>query len=142
MAKTPLGKRVNKKKDEIVADMKHKEKVARDIMVAKLLFSFMKDLPTIYDAQTALNAMSGYIKWELKKKTTEFKVKDLGIDLKDEPESEIKTVVASFIGQLENENAEEMGDFLEKYAGILSKYGSAKYLENPMSIIKMEDLIK
>lgn len=134
--------KVNKSKEEIIAQTKHLERVKWEKTIAKLLFPFMAEMKTIYDAQTVLNATAGYINLELQKKLTEIKVSDLEVDISSEPESEVKSVMLKFLGQLETEKAKDVIDFLERYGKGLGQYASAEYLKNPMSIIKVTDLVK
>ena len=137
-----MQRKQNKTKEQIKDDIRAIEKTKRQIILAKLLFPHMGDLGCIYDAQTALSAFSGYLQAEMEKKLRELKVADLKIDLSDEPESAIKNTMVKFLGQLEPENAQDVVDLLESYARILGTYGQNQFLKNPMSIIKVEDLIK
>jgi len=134
--------RRNKTKEEIAEDMAKLAKTKKQIVLAKLLFPFMSEMKTIYDAQTALSATSGYIKAELEKRALLPTVKELGIDLKDEPESDIKQVMIKLLGQLEIENANDCVDLLESYTRILGQYGQNEFLKNPFSVLKVTDLIK
>lgn len=135
-------KRTNKSKEQISNEIKQKEKTKRQIILAKLLFPFMSNLKSIYDAQTALLATSGYMQAALEKKLSLFKISDLEVDINDEPEGDIKTTMLNFIGQLEGENAQDSIELLETYGKILAKYGEKEYLKNPMNILKVNDLIK
>jgi hypothetical protein len=100
-----IQKKVNKNKEQIIAEMKHIEHVKWEKTIAKLLFPFMANMKSIYDAQTALSAVAGYINLELQKKLVEIKVSDLGVDITSEPDSEVKEVMLKFLGQLEIEKA-------------------------------------
>lgn len=135
-------KRKNKSKEEIRDDLRRIEKTKRQIILAKLLFPFMQDMKSIYDAQTALSATSGYIQAELEKKLSSFTVKELDINFKDEPDSDIKKVMIAFLGQLEPENAKDVVDLLESYSKTLGIYGQEQFLKNPMSMLKISDIIK
>ena len=134
-------KRINKKKEEIVDEIKRKEKVQHEIAMVKDMFPIVENMATIYDAQTVLSAVSGFIQGELAKKTVEFKVGDLTIDLSLEKDSDIKTNMTTLLGLIENEKAEDIADLLERFSNILTKVAADKFHKQPMSELKIEDIV-
>ena len=138
MSKEP---RKNKSKEQIAAQLKQQEKIKRDKILVKLLFPFLVDMKSIYDAQTALMALSGYMKAELSNRTAELKVSDLKLDLSKEEVTDVKDVMIKMMGKLEIENAEDMADLLERFSNILSQIGADKFLKGPMGSLKIEDIV-
>lgn len=131
----------NKSKEQIAAEIKQNEKVKNDKIIVKLLFPFMENMKTIYDAQTALEAVSGYIKEGLAKKSELIKVKDLEVNLTQETESEVTSLMKNILGQIENEKAEDMADLLERFSSVLPKIGANEFLKGPMSTLKITDIV-
>ena len=134
-------KRTNKTKPEIVDEIKRKEKVQHQIAMVKDMFPIVENMKTIYDAQTVLSAVSGFINGEIAKKNVELKVSDLNIDLSKEEDGEIKTNMITLIGLIENEGAEDIADLLERFSDILTKVAADKFLKQPMSELKVEDIV-
>ena len=134
-------KRENKSKEQIAAQLKQAEKVKRDKILVKLMFPFLTDMKTVYDAQTALMALSGYINAELTNRIEKLKINDLRLDLSKEEVSEIKDTMIKLMGQLETENAEDMADLLERFSNILPQIGAREFLKGPMSTLKIEDIV-
>lgn len=131
----------NKSKAEIAAEMKQKEKVKRDKILVKLMFPFIENMKSIYDAQTVLSAVSGYMKADLASKTSELKVKDLVVDLSKEEDNDITHAMKNILSQLQEENAEDMTELLQRFSDILPKIGANEYLKGPMSTLKITDII-
>ena len=134
-------KRENKNKAQIEAEMKQQQKVKNDKILVKLLFPFIENMKSIYDAQTALSAMSGYIKASFISKTDEIRVKDLTVDLSKEEDTEITTAMKHILEQLQEERAEDMTDLLDRFANILPKIGANEFLKGPMSTLKITDIL-
>lgn len=134
-------KKENKSKAQIAAEIKQAEKVKRDKILVKLMFPFLENMKTIYDAQTALGALSGYIKADLANITSDLKVKDLVVDLSKEEDTEITHAMKNILEQLQEENAEDMTDLLQRFADILPKIGANEFLKGPMSTLKITDIV-
>jgi len=137
----PKPKRVNKSKDQLIADLKNIEKINREKTLVKLMFPYLKDQKSIYDAQTVLGALSGFVKIELDKKVAALLIKDLEINLDKEQPSEIKTAIISLIGLLELENAQEMAKLLERFGNTLAQYSAHEFMKHPISEIKIENIV-
>ena len=134
-------KRIPKSKEELKAQMAHMQKIERSKKLARLIFPVVASMKTIYDAQTVVMALSGFIKAGLAEKMTAFTVNDVGVDLSKEKKSDVKAAVFALVTLLEDENADEMTALLERFGRGLGEFASKKYMENPMSVIKMEDFI-
>lgn len=118
-----------------------KESVKKQKEVARRIFSKLTGLDTIYDAQTAVSALSGYIKYELAVKEMGLKLNDLLIDLKNEPKTKITEAIDALKVELQEENAKETAGLLERFGNTLAQYSAAQHLKNPMSSMKVEDII-
>lgn len=134
-------KRINKSKEQITADLEHKSKVEREKTLVKLIFPALGTQKTVYDAQTVLGALSGFIKVEIDKKSASLAVKDLPIDLSKEDDSEIKSAILTLIDMLALENAKDMSVLLERFGNILAQYSANEFMKQPINTIKIEDII-
>ena len=133
--------RVNKTKDQIAEQLKYTQKIDRERSLCKSIWPLIDHQASIYDAQTALNALSGFITAYIQKKIDDIKVEDLALDLSKEPDNEIKQAVVEMIGLLGPENAKDTASLLERYGKTLAQYGANQYLKNPMSVLKIEDIV-
>ena len=134
-------KRANKNKQEIAAEMNMKEVVKKERELAGIIFDAIKDQDSIYDAQTAVNALAGYIKYELNMKQHSLVLNDLLVDLKNEKDSKVKTAIERLKSELQGEKALDTAELLERFGKNLVLFGADKYMKNPMSIIKLEDFV-
>lgn len=131
----------DQQKSNLKALLNQKQKIERQKTVAKLIFPFIANLPTVYDAQTAVYAIAGYIELEMIKKEQGLKISDLLLDLSREKEGEITTAMRLILGQLEIENAKESMDLLKTFGDKLPQFLSNRHLTDPMSTITSEDFI-
>lgn len=134
-------KRVNKTKEQLTAQIEHKSKVEREKTLVKLIFPALATQKTVYDGQTVLGALSGFIKVEIDKKSASLLVKDLPIDLSKEEDSEIKSAISTLIGMLALENAKDMSVLLERFGNILAQYSANEYMKQPINTIKIENIV-
>ena len=138
----PIKKpRINKTKEQLATEIKHLEKVNRDKMLVKMIFPLLSGQKNIYDAQTVLAALSGFIKSELDKKSAEFVVKDLKIDLSKEEDSEIKSAIISLMGLLEIEKAKDTAALLERFGNVLAQYSANEFMKGPISGVSVDSLV-
>lgn len=136
----PTPKRVNKTKDEIAKEMEHKAKVEKQKALARRMFPLLQ-VESIYDGQTALNALSGYIKFEMAVRESKLKLNDLLLDLKKEPDTQITKVMEALKAEFQDEPAKELSELMERMAKTLEAFIARKYINNPMSEIKIEDIV-
>jgi len=134
-------KRINKTKDEVAKEMAHKEMIKAQKALAKRIYATIEKQDTIYDAQTVVNAVAGYIKYELSVKEAGIKLKDLIIDLKNAPKSKISKAMEELVKELQLENAKDTAMLLERFGQTLGHFSSHEFMKNKMSKIKIEDLI-
>lgn len=135
-------KRVNKSKEELLQEIEKKRKYDNTMRLAKAIFPLLSKQKTVYDAQTALQAISGFITYDMQKKADKLRVSDLEIDLSKEESSEIKKAMIAILVEVNNEPAKETSDFMLLLSNVLGNYGTQEFLKKPMKSIKMEDIIK
>lgn len=135
--KTP---RVNKSKEQISAEIKSLEKVKHIKEVVRKVYPLL-DVDTIYDGQTVLNALQGFIKVELEEKLDTIKLSDLKLDFKQEKDSKIKKAMVAIVKELKNESADEFSQTIERLARAFSDFGAQKFLKNEMSSLKIEEIL-
>ena len=137
----PKQKRVNKSKEEIAAQLQHKQMIERQKSLAKLIFPYIADLPSVYDAQTACNAVAGFIKLGSKEAEDKLKVSDLEIVTTTSEKGLVLDAVNNILGLVEIENAKETASLLERMGSMLPQFLANKHLKDPMSVIKSEEFI-
>lgn len=133
--------RVNKKKEELVADIEKTQRIERMKVLARLIWPFLEPQKTIYDAQTVLNATAGFLKQEFNKKAELIIVKDLTVDLSQEEDGEIKTAIEHLLQLLQTEKAEDTIALLERMGNSFGQFGALAYLKNPMSVMNRDEFI-
>jgi anionic cell wall polymer biosynthesis LytR-Cps2A-Psr (LCP) family protein len=138
---TVQKKRVNKSKDEVAAEMKHKAVVAQQKELVKKIFAAISNQDTVFDAQTVLNALSGFIKYELQQKEATLKINDLLLDLSKQPKGKISKAMEILKAELQNESAKDIAMLLERFGNTLGQYSAATFMKNKMSKIKIEDIL-
>lgn len=121
--------------------MEHTANIQHQKTLARIIFPLIESQKTIYDAQTAVNALAGYIKLEIAKKAALTTIKDLPIDFSKEEDSPIKESMTAILPALQSENADKTSALLEKIGSSLAQFAAGKYMENPMSIIHVDDFI-
>ena len=136
-----MQKRVNKTKDELKAELLLQQELNREEFLSRPIFAVLKKQETIYDAQTLLHALSGYIFQQVEKRTSEIKVGDLPIDTSKEKEGPIKEGFAEILEILKDEKAETISKFLKRYGDMLGYYGAKEFLKKPMTELTEEDII-
>lgn len=134
-------KRVNKTKEEVAKEIAQQEIVKQQKILAGIIFKCIEGQETIYDAQTVVNALSGFIKYELSVKEASLKLNDLLIDLTNEPASKIKDAMEALKVELQDKNAKDIAMLLQRFGETLGHFSSAQFMKNPMSDIKIEDII-
>lgn len=138
--KNPFKKK--QAKEELLAQVKQQQKVEHEKGLAKLIWPFIAvEGLTIYDAQTALAAASGFVAFEVQRKTDEFKVSDLTIDLSKEGDSAVKQAVVKILDLLKDEKADLSAKLLERFSKTLGMYSANQYMKNKMEVLKLEDII-
>lgn len=131
-----------KNKDQIKAEILLKQELNVEENIARLIFPILKKQKTIYDAQTLLHGVGGYIFHELENRTNKIIVSDLPVDLSQEKEGAIRDGFAEILEITKDEKAEVMAKFMKRYGDMLGYYGSKKFLEQDVSVLNESDLIR
>lgn len=134
-------KRINKTKEEVASDIKRAEKVAHMKDVVRAIYPLLEGQSTIYDAQTVVNALSGFITAHIEKKVLDIKLNDIEIDLSKEDPSKIKSSIVDIIALMKDESAQELTETLERLGRALSQYSANTFMKKPMAEIKLEDIL-
>ena len=134
-------KRINKTKEEISTEIKRVEKIAHMKDVVRAIYPLLENQDTIYDGQTVVNALSGFITAHIEKKVLDIKLNDIEIDLSKEEASKIKTSIENIIALMKDESAQELSETLERLGRALSQYSANTFMKKPMSEIKLEDIV-
>ena len=133
-------KRVNKSKPEILDEMAKRTKIEKFKDLGRRLFPMLKT-DSIYDAQTALDAVAGYVKMELSIKEASFKINDLPLNFSQEPKGKITDVMNAIKVEVQDENAKDVAEFLELFSRTFSSYAMKMFLEKPMSDVTVDDIV-
>lgn len=135
-------KRVNKTKDQIAYEMKVQQVAKEKIALVKRIYPLLKSQKSIYDAQTVLYGLAGYIKAEIQKKEREIILSDLTIDFSSEPvDSEITKAILALHADLQGEKASILEKLLSEFGDSIQKYGSHKYMQQGMDAITESEII-
>ena len=134
--------RINKSKEQIKAEMLLKSEISHEKQLASMIFPELQKQATVYDAQTLLHGLSGYIHHQIENRTNKILVSDLPVDLSQEKEGSIKDSFGVLLEMLKDEKADNLVKLLKRYGDMLGYYGSVQFLKNPMSSINEDDLIK
>lgn len=134
-------KRVNKNKEQITSDIKAQEKVAHLKEMVRNLFPLIEGVDCVYDAQTAVNALSGFIAAYIEEKVSAIKLSELPIDLSKEEDSKIKTSILAMIDMFKDESAQELSETLERLGTTLQQYIVHTHMSAPMSTITIDKIL-
>jgi hypothetical protein len=137
----PKLKKAPKTKNQILADMEHLARINREKSLVKLMFPMISTQDTIYNAQTVLSALSGFIKAAMDKKQSELLVGDLIIDLSKEEDSKIKTAILQLNDMLKIEKAKDTASLLERFGNILAQHSANEFMKKPMSEVTIDSII-
>lgn len=134
-------KRVNKSKEQIQSDIVQQQKVAHIKEVVRQIFPKVEALDTVYDAQTAVNALSGFIAAHIEGLVAKIKLSELPIDLSTEGDSKIKTAITEIMDMMKDESAQELSETLERLGTTLQQYIVHTHMSAPMSTITIDNLL-
>ncbi len=135
-------KRINKTKEEISQDMIHIEKVKKLKTLVREIFPLLSKQESVYNAQTVVTALSGYINADIEEKNKKLKISDLSIDLSNEADNEITNAMLAIKELIQDEMAEDTSSLLEKLGQAFSAQGAEVFLKGPVSNVDIEDIIK
>ena len=137
-----MNKRINKTKDQLKAEILVKQDIEKEHKLAIILFPYLQKMETIYDAQTLLHGIAGYVHHELEKKMNGVKVNELPVDVSKEKEGVFRETFGEMLDLLKDEDADHTIKFMKRFGDMLGYFGAKEYMKNPMSMIKQDDLIK
>lgn len=137
----PKIPRTNKSKEEIVAKIEQDQKIAHMVALTKLMWPAVEQQETIYDTQTTLRALAGYIDLGIHMKEEEIKVGDLSIDFSKEKDSPIKHAMTNIQELLRLEGAYSSSALLKKIADHIGQFGASEFVKGPMSGLKITDIV-
>ena len=136
-----MKKRINKSKEQIRDDMQNVERMKREKALFKKVWPFIQEGLTIYDAQTVLGAVSGYIQLAIESEVAKMKVGDLIIDVSKEKDCPVKASLQKVLEELKNEDAKEVAQLLEKFGRVFSMYAAHEYMKKDIKELKVDDLV-
>lgn len=129
-----------KSKAEIDAALKHKARVEKSKALAHRIFPALTNLPTVYDAQTALNAAAGHIKYGLVQEEAKLTVANLSFEL-GKGKSDVDYAVHTLLELLGAEKAREAMEIFELMGNKLPEFLALRGLKEPMSSVTAEEFI-
>jgi endonuclease III len=148
MPRAPKPKRAAAPSKEAIAQAlaqqaRQVEKVERSKRIARAIWPAVTGLATVYEAQTAFNAVSGHLLAALVKPERELKVSDLmaDIDLETGKPSPVKHAVKSIIDYLQHEPAKDAQELLDLMGRKLPEALAQKHIQDPMDTIAVDDFI-
>ncbi len=133
-------KRTNITKAQIENEMAQKQKVEHIKAVVRKVYPLL-DVDSIYDAQTVLNAIQGFIKVDLEERLDKIKLSDLNLEFEKEKDSKIKSAMQAIVKEMADEPADDFSQTIERLSRAFADFGSQKFLKNPMSELKIEDIL-
>lgn len=139
--KSNQPKRKNLSKEEIILDMEKKKKVQALKDLVRKIYPTLEKLDTIYDAQTTVNALMGFIDLEIEEKVKVIGMADISIDLSKQEDTKITSAMKELINLLQDISAEEASETLERLGSVFSQYASHKFLQGPMSTLTVDELV-
>ncbi len=144
MPKTPIkkaAKRQNATKEDLEVQIRATQANEHIKEICKEIFPHLEGLDTIYDAQTAVNALSGFIMAHVENKLCTIKMNEITIDLSKEEDSKIKDTVLKLAELLKDEPAKSLSSVLDRMGQVFSRLGAEKFLKQPMTDITIDDII-
>lgn len=121
--------------------MQRSQKVEKQKKLARAIFPMLSSQKNIYDAQTAIQAVAGFIKLGIANEMAKLNVKDVEFDLSKEKNSSIKDVMLQIHAFLCEENADDAVALLERFGNGLGQFSSREFMKNDMSFIKIDEFI-
>lgn len=121
--------------------MQSKQRVEHSKEVIRKMFPSIEGMDTIYDAQTVVNALCGFIMPHIENYMSKIKMSELPIDLSKEEDSKIKIAIGELLETLKDEPAKQLMTTLDEFGASFSKLGAHKFLKQPMNVITVDDIV-
>jgi hypothetical protein len=129
-----------KNKAEVDAELKRKAKNERSRLRALRVFPLIASSASVYDAQTAVNAVAGHIKYGLIQQEAKLMVSDLSFEL-GKGKSAVDAAVRTILEAIGDDGATEAMETLELMGRSFSSFVEARALKEPMSTVTQGDFI-
>jgi hypothetical protein len=133
--------RQNKSKEELLKEAEYRAIVTKKKELVKEIFPLLQKQKTLYDAQTVMGALAGFISQELKNKNDALILEDLNVDFKGLKEGPIRETVLAIYLSMNTEKAQMLSDLLNEMAEAFNKLGVHRFLNKEITEIKLDDLI-
>lgn len=133
--------RKNLNKDEINAQIEQQSKNEHMKDVVRKIYPSLGNLDSVYDAGTSLQAISGYIAQEIKKRSLVLSISNLSLDLSKEPEGKVKDAMLEIVELIKDEPAEEVANTLQRLAGALEGYKAFYAMKEPIDTVKLDQIL-
>lgn len=134
-------KKITKSKDEIHSDMVRIQKIEHMKKIVREVYPVINEVDSIYDGQTTVNALAGFLMALVEQKASEIKVGDLELDLSKEEDSKIKDVIIKLKEMFKDEPAKEFSSILERFGKTMGDYGANEFLKNKMTELPIDKIL-
>lgn len=134
-------KRQNLTEHQILMDLQAKQRVAHAKDIVRDMFPALEEVETIYDAQTVVNALCGFIMPHIENYMSKIKMSDLPIDLSKEEDTKIKIALEKLLAILKDEPAKQLMTTLDQFGASFAKLGADRFLKQPMNAITVDDIV-
>ena len=131
----------NKTKEENIEHIKAVEKAHKEKEITKRIFPLLQDCKTIYDAQTTLGAVAGFLQEGVQEELHKIIANQVTLDTSKVESETIKKAMEDIFKEIENEPAYVTSQILNKISSIFTAHGADKFLQNPMSSLPIEEII-
>lgn len=137
------SKRVNKTKEEIINQIHAQQRIDHAKEVVRRVFPHLSECETIYDGQTVVNALAGFIRPHIENYLSKIKLSDLPIleSITNEEDTPIKRSLVALLEELKDEPAKQVSTTLEGLGQAFSAHGATKFLKQPMSELTVDELV-
>lgn len=132
--------RNNLSKEQIKEQIANEAKIQHIKGIVRTAFPLIQKVDTVYDAQTAVNALGGLIEAEIENKVRAIKLSELTIDLSKEKDSKIKTAILKLYDAFKDESAQEFAETMERIGTTLQAHVANEGMKGKMKI-KVDDIV-
>jgi hypothetical protein len=96
-------KRTNLTEHQILMEMQSQERISHTKDLVRKMFPAIEGVDTIYDAQTVVHALCGFIMPHIENYMSKIKMSDLPIDLSKEDDTKVKKALEELLVILKDE---------------------------------------
>lgn len=136
-----VARRSNASKQELELIQAQQGRITRQKAIAKIIFPALQELDTVYDAQTVVQAVSGFIKYAIETRLQALKVSDLTLDSGKGGNVKVRESIQKVLDLVANSSAEEVEGILSIMGQKFPEYFATKGLKEPMSSIPENEFI-